>query len=63
MISYILSDAAANIRDYFAEMPEVYVEVKSEIEDLLKQMDTLRMKLDGSLASLTVTSPESIHKD
>jgi hypothetical protein len=47
MISDVLSDAAAMVRDYLAQMPEVYAPVLAEVNDVLERMDALRAKLDA----------------
>lgn len=46
MISDTLSDAAADIRDYLRELPDVYKPVAGEVTDVLAAMDRLRIKLD-----------------
>lgn len=46
MISDTLHDAAAEIRRYMNEMPEVYVHHRQRIKRLLDDMDTLRFQLD-----------------
>ena len=51
MISDTLSDAAAEIRRYLAEQPEVYAHVRPKIDVALAVLDAIRMELD--------TPPES----
>lgn len=46
MISDVLSDAADQIRNYQRSMPEVYGSIKADIDRVLENMDSLRIKLD-----------------
>lgn len=46
MISDTLSDAAAEMRTYLAEYPDVYRDTAPLIVDLLSKMDTVRALLD-----------------
>jgi len=47
MISDVLSDAIAEIRQYQAEMPEVYGKIKRKIDTVVTIMDALRAELDA----------------
>lgn len=46
MISDILSDAAAQIRDYQQRMPACYDALTERIDAVLAHMDALRIALD-----------------
>jgi hypothetical protein len=47
MISDVLSDAVVAIREYQRELPEVYEELRNEIEQVVRAMDALRWRLDA----------------
>lgn len=47
MISDTLHDAAAEIRDYLKDYPEMYREFRPRLLTLLEQMETLRNELDN----------------
>jgi hypothetical protein len=46
MISDVLSDAIAEVRDYLETMPDVYAPVRPEIEAWARQTDLLIWTLD-----------------
>lgn len=45
-ISDVLFESALEIRKYLESLPEMYEDVRSEVDDLLSRMDALRAKLD-----------------
>ncbi len=46
MISDTLSGASHEIKKYLADDPVVYADLRSEIDSVVEQMDSLRIKLD-----------------
>ena len=47
MISDVLFEAGEEIRAYYANYPDVYASVRTDIEAVLHVMDSLRAKLDS----------------
>jgi hypothetical protein len=45
-ISDVLFESAIEIRKYLENLPEMYEDVRPEVDDLLSRMDALRAKLD-----------------
>jgi hypothetical protein len=45
-ISDVLFESAIEIRKYLENLPEMYEDVRGEVDDLLSRMDALRAKLD-----------------
>jgi hypothetical protein len=45
-ISDVLFESSIEIRRYLENLPEMYEDVRAEVDDLLSRMDGLRAKLD-----------------
>lgn len=46
MVSDVLYDAAAEVRAYLRDLPEVYAALRPQIEAWLRETDLLHMTLD-----------------
>ena len=47
VISDVLSDAVQEMRDYLAELPETYANVRGDLDKLIADMDAMRARLDA----------------